>query len=153
MLVVLLLTGIGAKEAFSMLDPGIPWFTIDNGTCTISTGGGYELSGAIGQPDATGAAAISGGPMELTGGFWAVTLPPVWCLGDSDCSGGTPDFADINYFVLALQSETAWQDHHILQTGQLPRCPYLVNDINGGGVDFTDIESFIQHLGQPCDPL
>lgn len=34
-----------------------------------STGGEFELSGTIGQPDA---GKMSGGDFTLTGGFWAV---------------------------------------------------------------------------------
>jgi hypothetical protein len=38
-----------------------------------SQGGGFELSGTIGQPDA---GLMSGGSFELTGGFWfAVSAP------------------------------------------------------------------------------
>ena len=46
----------------------IDWSTIDGGGGT-STGGGYSVSGTIGQPD-TGA--MSGGSYSLTGGFWAL---------------------------------------------------------------------------------
>jgi hypothetical protein len=47
----------------------IDWFTIDGGGGT-SSGGGYTLSGTIGQPDAS--APMSGGSYSLTGGFWSV---------------------------------------------------------------------------------
>ena len=46
----------------------IDWFTIDGGGGT-STGGGYSLTGSVGQPDA---GTISGGSFSLDGGFWAV---------------------------------------------------------------------------------
>ncbi len=42
-------------------------FTIDAGGTMVSTGGGFELSGTIGQPD-TGV--LSGGELTLSGGFW-----------------------------------------------------------------------------------
>ena len=78
---------------------------------------------------------------------------PGWCLGDSNCSGGSPDFNDIEYFVAALTGEASWvlyyQQNH---GGALPPCPYLISDMNGGGVEFTDIAPFVQHLGAPCDP-
>lgn len=45
------------------------WFTIDGGGDTVCTGGGYELSGTAGQPDASDGA-LTGGGYELTGGFW-----------------------------------------------------------------------------------
>jgi hypothetical protein len=46
----------------------IDWFTIDGGGGT-STGGTYQVSGTIGQPDA---GAMSGGNYSLTGGFWSL---------------------------------------------------------------------------------
>lgn len=46
----------------------IDWYTIDGGGGT-STGGGYSLTGSIGQPDA---GTMSGGGFSLDGGFWAV---------------------------------------------------------------------------------
>ena len=45
----------------------IDWFTIDGGGGT-SSGGGYSVSGTIGQPDA---GAMSGGNYSVTGGFWS----------------------------------------------------------------------------------
>lgn len=44
----------------------IDWYTIDGGGGT-STGGGYTLSGTIGQPDA---GTLTGGNYVLEGGFW-----------------------------------------------------------------------------------
>lgn len=55
--------------------PDIPWYTIDGGGALSSGGGNLELSGTIGQPDASALSALTGGSFELTGGFWAVTLP------------------------------------------------------------------------------
>jgi len=61
---------------FSLLIPGISfaqqysidWYKIaGSGT---STGGTYQLSGTIGQPDASGA--MTGGNYSLTGGFWSL---------------------------------------------------------------------------------
>lgn len=42
--------------------------TIDGGGVMSSTGGGFELSGTIGQPDAGVLSSTSG--LTLTGGFW-----------------------------------------------------------------------------------
>jgi len=47
----------------------LSWFTIDSGGVMWSTGGDFELSGTIGQPDAS-ATVLTGGDFELTGGFW-----------------------------------------------------------------------------------
>ena len=51
---------------------------IDGGGVMHSTGGEFELSGTIGQPDA---GAMSGGEFELTGGFWFES-PPTDCNDD-----------------------------------------------------------------------
>src|SRR5690242_15049994 len=54
----------------------IDWFTIDGGGGT-STGGVYQVSGTIGQPDA--GPTMSGGNYSIDGGFWgliaAVQMP------------------------------------------------------------------------------
>ena len=47
----------------------IDWYKIAGGGGT-STGGTYQVSGTIGQPDAGGA--MTGGNYSLTGGFWAL---------------------------------------------------------------------------------
>src|SRR2546427_1362679 len=47
----------------------IDWFTIDGGGGT-STGGVYQVSGTIGQPDA--GRTMSGGNYSVDGGFWSV---------------------------------------------------------------------------------
>jgi hypothetical protein len=47
----------------------INWYKIAGGGGT-STGGTYQVSGTIGQPDASGA--MTGGSYSLTGGFWAI---------------------------------------------------------------------------------
>ena len=51
----------GLGQGFS-----IPWSTLDGGGGT-SAGGGYTLSGTLGQPDA---GVSSGSPFTLHGGFW-----------------------------------------------------------------------------------
>ena len=47
----------------------IDWYKIAGGGGT-STGGTYQVSGTIGQPDASGA--MTGGNYSLTGGFWSL---------------------------------------------------------------------------------
>ncbi len=54
----------------------IAWHTVDGGGGT-STGGGYTLDGAIGQPDA---GQQSGGAYTLAGGFWAGLVTAVYDL-------------------------------------------------------------------------
>jgi len=47
----------------------IDWYKIAGGGGT-SSGGNYQLSGTIGQADAS--STMSGGPYSLTGGFWSL---------------------------------------------------------------------------------
>jgi len=47
----------------------IDWFTIDGGG-GASTGGVYQVSGTIGQPDA--GQTMSGGNYSVAGGFWSI---------------------------------------------------------------------------------
>ena len=48
----------------------IDWYTIASGGMIGAHGGGYRLSGTIGQYEATARLALSGGGWSLTGGFW-----------------------------------------------------------------------------------
>jgi hypothetical protein len=73
----------------------ISWHTIDGGGAVFTTGGDFELSGTIGQPDA---GAMTGGSYLLTGGFWPAFLPICACLGDMN-GDGSRDGADIQQFV------------------------------------------------------
>lgn len=54
----------------------LTWNTVDGGGAS-STGGVFELSGTIGQPDA---GVLAGGTYTLTGGFWGGIPGP--CFGD-----------------------------------------------------------------------
>ena len=51
----------------------LSWNTVDSGGGTFSSGDGYTLGGAIGQPDA---GPLTGGPYTLSGGFWAGQVAP-----------------------------------------------------------------------------
>jgi hypothetical protein len=45
----------------------LSWWTVDGGGHTYGAGGGYEIGGTIGQPDA---GELAGGSYTLGGGFW-----------------------------------------------------------------------------------
>ncbi len=64
----LLMVASAVSAQFIAPAPAIDWFTIDGGGGK-STGGAFELTGTIGQPDAGGP--MTGGTFSLTGGFWA----------------------------------------------------------------------------------
>jgi hypothetical protein len=59
-----LIPTIGFAQSYS-----VDWYKISGGGGT-STGGTYQVSGTIGQPDASGA--MSGGNYSVTGGFWSL---------------------------------------------------------------------------------
>src|SRR5271154_1530436 len=60
----LLITSLGFAQQYS-----IDWYKIAGGGGT-STGATYQVTGTIGQHDASGA--MSGGNYSLTGGFWSL---------------------------------------------------------------------------------
>ncbi len=51
----------------------LDWWTMDGGGEVFTSGGSWELSGTVGQWDASASGAASGGTWELTGGFWSVS--------------------------------------------------------------------------------
>lgn len=66
---VALVVAAGGLNAVRAQSYSIDWSTIDGGG-GVSTGGTYQVSGTIGQPDAGGP--MSGGSYSLTGGFWSL---------------------------------------------------------------------------------
>ncbi len=148
--VVLLSLGALAPAALAQ-SYAIDWWTVDGGGAMWTTGGDFELSGTIGQPDA--GAVMAGGAFELVGGFWPGASGgggPAVCAGDLNCSGFI-DFGDINPFVLALSNWPQWKATY-------PNCPEQNADVNGdgqygGSQGFGDINPFVALLasggGQP----
>ncbi len=80
-----------AAAAIVPLGPSfdLSWHTFDGGGGS-STGGGFDLSGTIGQPDA---GLMTGGTFELRGGFWLASLPPPPSTADisGPAGAGFPD--------------------------------------------------------------
>src|SRR5262245_29183741 len=66
-LLVAAILGAGAALAQTGGGYDLSWSTIDGGGGS-SAGGGYQLTGALGQPDA--GTTLSGGGYSLSGGFW-----------------------------------------------------------------------------------
>lgn len=83
-----------APAAFGQFE--ISWSTIDGGGAMNSTGGTFELSGTIGQPDAQ-SSTMAGGSFDLTGGFWPVANV-CYCLGDLN-GDGNKNGKDVQDFV------------------------------------------------------
>ena len=106
----------------------IPWWTVDAGGVMRSEGGGFELSGTIGQPDAGHATA---GSFELTGGFWAgvdaapfvmhgVTAATSPCTGYIDPRLESTNGVDAN---LGVSEVTFVFSEPVYRTGGLPVDP------------------------------
>lgn len=88
------LTIIAALAAqFGSEDFDLSWNTIDGGGAMQSTGGDFELSATIGQPDA---GAMTGGDFEMTAGFW---FPVV--AGDCNADG-TVNLFDFESFLTCV---------------------------------------------------
>ena len=61
--------GVGNSPLASpSADYEISWWTVDGGGGAFSTGGDYELSGTVGQPDV--GPALGSGQYRLVGGYW-----------------------------------------------------------------------------------
>lgn len=79
----------------------ITWYTIDAGGTNASSGGVFELSGTIGQPDA--GPTMTGGQFSLSGGFWPGVNNGPACLGDLT-GDGVLDFFDVSAFLTAYNA-------------------------------------------------
>ena len=80
LMITLLLIPVGAATAQAQ---DLTWHSIDGGGGT-ATGGLFELSGTIGQPDA--GVTMTSGSFELTGGFWPGVAAES-CYADCDSNG------------------------------------------------------------------
>jgi hypothetical protein len=64
---------LGIVTVFALDAGSLTWWTVSGGAAS-STGGSYNLSGSIGQPDA---GTSTGGTYALVGGLWSgVNNPP-----------------------------------------------------------------------------
>ncbi|MEW6249900.1 MAG: hypothetical protein AB1716_04580 [Planctomycetota bacterium] len=127
---------LAAAGSAAAQDFALDWWTFDGGGAMWTTGGSFELSGTVGQPDAS-LAVMAGGSLELRGGFWPGI--PAFRVGDLNCDGQV-NFADINPFVLALSDPAGY-------AAAYPHCNILNGDCNADGhVDFDDINPFVALL-------
>jgi hypothetical protein len=136
-----LLVSLAPGAALAQYD--LSWYTVDGGGDMWTTGGTFELSGTIGQPDA--GVVMTGGTFELTGGFWALAAAaPQDCVGDLNCDGQI-NFGDINPLVLFLSNNANW-------LAAYPGCNPLNGDINCDGTygqgSFPDINPFVSLMTQ-----
>lgn len=109
----------------------IDWWTVDGGGAAYSAGGAFQLSGTIGQCDASSdGGAMAGGRFTLVGGFWAIADAACACPGDvnHDCD---VDGRDIQPFVDCL----------------LGGDDCAGADLNADAApDFDDVQPFVERL-------
>ena len=115
-------------------DFDLDWWTIDAGGEMWTTGGDYELSGTIGQPDA--GVLMTGGDYELTGGFWAGAAEDEFCYGDLDGDNDI-DLADL----AQLLSNYGTPSGAVYEDGDLDA---------DGDVDLADLAALLAHYGEAC---
>ena len=124
-LIIIYVLGIFVSVAFA--DYSISWYTIDGGGGT-SSGGPYQMTGTIGQPDA---GYHDEAPYELLGGFWVggplcivnlehfATFAAHWldgpCNEDNNWCGGV----DLNQL-----NDVTVEDLKILASEWLNACPF-----------------------------
>ncbi len=122
--------GLALAPAAIAQDFDLSWHTIDGGGEMFTSGGGFELSGTIGQPDA---GAMVGGEFELVGGFWAIAAgdSPPCDPCDMNCDGTVNAF-DIEPFLELLFDPNATP------------CNFCTGDVDGNGeINAFDIEPFL----------
>jgi hypothetical protein len=122
--------------ATAYADFTVPWWTIDAGGEMWATGGDLELSGTIGQPDAS-TVEMTGGDFELTGGFWAGAGVQPFCFGDLDGDLDI-DLADLAQLLgnYGTSSGAAYED----------------GDLDGDGdVDLADLAGLLAVYGTTCE--
>ncbi len=116
----------------------LDWFTMDGGGALFTSGGSFELSGTIGQPDAGDLQQpMSGGPFELIGGFWAIAVGCT-CIGDVDgnCS---VDISDLSILLSAFGCCSP------------NPCYNAIADLDQNGcVELTDLSLLLSRFGIGC---
>ena len=128
-IVALLATTSVAADDFSL-----DWWTIDGGGEMWTTGGDFELSGTIGQPDA--GAIMTGGDFELIGGFWAGAAEDEFCFGDLDGDNDI-DLADL----AQLLGNYGTPSGAVYEDGDLDA---------DGDVDLADLAGMLAAYGTSC---
>jgi hypothetical protein len=115
-------------------DFDIDWWSVDGGGEMWTTGGDFELSGTIGQPDA--GTTMTGGDFELAGGFWAGGVEDEFCFGDLD--------GDLDIDLADLAQLLA-------NYGTPSGAFYEDGDLDGDGdVDLADLAGLLAVYGTTC---
>lgn len=105
----------GVTAGVAQTNYAIPWFKVAGGGAMQSTGGGYALSGTIGQADA---GRLTGGIYRNEGGFWGIAVQQLGYPVLSITPSGT------NVIVSWVTAETGF----IVQTNADLATPNVWND-------------------------
>jgi hypothetical protein len=137
-LTAILVLGLAAAAFAGKGEPelDLSWYTVDCGGAMFTfteDKSGLELSGTIGQHDASLTAMTAEGPLLLRGGFWVAALPRCNINGDLD-GDTTLTPADIPGFVDCL-----------IAAPSAMRCTCADMDLNGV-VNGQDIQLFVDVL-------
>ncbi len=130
-----MLSALAFSSAASLAGPSggqfeITWYTIDAGGTNNASGGSFELSGTIGQPDA--GPVMTGGQFSLAGGFWPGVNNAPACPGDLT-NDGMLDFFDVSAFLTAFNNMDPIADF-----------------TNDGVFDFFDVSAFLTAFSAGC---
>lgn len=132
-----LLPAFAAGPALAQ-DFDLSWNTLDGGGAMFTTGGNFELSGSIAQPDAGSfVQPLSSDVYVLVGGFWpAGGAPACDCPGDVDCDNDV-DLTDLTALL-----------GHFGVPGGAARSD---GDLDGDGdVDINDLSVLLAGFGSTC---
>lgn len=113
----------------------LSWYTIDSGGDMWTTGGELELSGTIGQHDAS-EFTLTCGELELVGGFWPGVAEKPFCFGDlnGDDIVNLPDLAQL-------------LGHYGTTSGAIYEDGDLDED---GDIDISDLAALLGVYGTMC---
>jgi hypothetical protein len=124
-----------AVNSATAQDYELDWWTVDGGGGMWTTGGDFELSGSIGQPDA--GVTMTGGDFDLTGGFWAGSAEEPFCFGDLDGDSDI-DLADL----AQLLGNYGTPSGGVYEDGDLDA---------DGDVDLADLAALLGVYGTTCN--
>lgn len=141
--IVVLVLGLMAPRALAQVE--IDWQTVDGGGVVSMSAGAFELTGSVGQPDASVlSAGIQNTPSEiiLAGGFWSLDTAP-FCVADIDRSG----FVDSDDYVLFVQ---AFSDGCFGSGNPNLGCSYSADFDRSGFIDSDDFVAFVDAFSEGC---
>jgi hypothetical protein len=129
-LVFLLLASVASAQPYA-----VDWYKVAGGGGT-STGGTYQVSGTIGQPDAS--SVMSGGQYAMTGGFWSlINVVQTPGLPNLTIVHNAPNSVKIIWPDPATNSYTLQQNNNLKVAAGWVTTAYSIT--NGFGTNFCTV--------------